>query len=101
MLTLGQPGIRGAGSRTIGKPKYCAEVTRSHRRLHADDVVHQSLRDRLLYCRDSELALGVLCVKDHRTATDAYNFRGIQSALSASCPLQTGSLALGQAWANR
>src|SRR6195256_4203552 len=70
-------------------------------RLHADDVVHQSLGDRLLHGRHSELALGVLGVKDHRSPADAYNFRGIQSALSASRPLQAGPLALSQAWAKR
>ena len=70
-------------------------------RLNADDVVHQSLGDRLLHRRHSELALGVLGVEDHRSPTDAYNFRGIQSALSASCPLQAGPLALGEARAKR
>src|ERR1700731_1857530 len=74
---------------------------RSHRRLHADDVVHQSFGDRLLHGRHSELALGVLGMKDHRSPADAYNFRGIQSALSASCPLQAGPLALSEAGANR
>src|SRR6267143_582659 len=69
--------------------------------LHTDDVVHQSLGDRLLHRRHSELALGVLGVKDDRSPADAYNFRGIQSALSASCPLQAGPLALSQAWAKR
>src|SRR3979411_3459726 len=73
----------------------------STERLHADDVVHQSLGDRLLHGRYSELALGVLGVKDHRSPADAYNFRGIQSALSAGCPLQAGPLALSQAWARR
>src|SRR6202165_3574017 len=70
-------------------------------RLHADDVVHQPLGDRLLHGRHSELALGVLGMKDHRPSADAYNFRSIQSALSASCPLQEGPLALSQAWAKR
>ncbi len=69
--------------------------------LHADDVVHQSLGDRLLHGRHSELALGVLGVKDHRSPADAYDFRGIQSALSASCPLQAGPLARSQAWPKR
>src|SRR3984893_2337211 len=68
-------------------------------RLHADDVVHQSLGDRLLHGRHSELALGVLGVKNHRSAADADNIRSIQSALSASCPLQAGSLAWSEAWA--
>ena len=69
--------------------------------LDADDVVHQSFGDRLLHSRHPELALGVLGVKDHRSPADAYNFRGIQSALSASCPLQAGPLALSQEWAKR
>ena len=63
-------------------------------RLHADDVVHQPFGDRLLHGRHSELALGVLGMKDHRPPADAYNFRGIQRALSPSCPLQAGPLAL-------
>ena len=70
-------------------------------RLHADDVVHQSLGDRLLHGRHSELALGVLGVKDHRSPADTYDFRGIRSALSPSCPLQARPLALSQAWAKR
>ena len=71
------------------------------KRLQADDVVHQPFGDRLLHGSHSELALGVLGMKDHRTAANAYDFRGIQRALSPSCPLQTGSLALSQAWARR
>ena len=63
-------------------------------RLHADDVVHQPFGDRLLHGRYSELALGVLGMKDHRPPADAYNFRGIQRALSPGCPLQAGPLAL-------
>jgi len=70
-------------------------------RLNADDVVHQSLGDRLLHGCHSELALGVLGVKDHRSPADADDFRRIQSALSASCPLQAGPLALSQTWASR
>ena len=77
------------------------DVRRIDERLDADDVVHQSFGDRLLHGRHSELALGVLGVKDHRSSADAYNFRGIQSALSAGCPLQAGPLALRQAWAKR
>jgi hypothetical protein len=69
--------------------------------LDADDVVHQSFGDRLLHGRDAELSLGVLGVKDHRSPADAYDFRGIRSALSASRPLQAGPLALGQAGAKR
>src|SRR5882762_2961422 len=69
--------------------------------LRADDIVHQSPGDRLLHGRHSELALGVLGVKDHRSPADTYDFRGIRSALSTSRPLQAGRLALGQAWAKR
>src|ERR1700730_6506508 len=95
-------------TRDSASPSAAAGLKSGHRlqiasteRLHTDDVVHQSLGDRLLHGRHSELALGVLGVKDHRPSADAYNFRGIQSALSASCPLQAGPLALSQAWAKR
>src|SRR3977135_873965 len=95
--------IRGRAPAATGR--YCLFGAQAsdciNKLLHTDDVVHQALGDRLLHRRHSELALGVLGVKDHRSPADAYNFRGIESALSASCPLQAGSLALSKAGANR
>src|SRR5260370_13166416 len=96
--------IRGRVSESPSAAMGLSQAQTSDRideRLHADDVVHQSLGNRLLHGRHSELALGVLGVKDHRSPADAYNFRGIQSTLSPTYPFQAGSLALSQAWAKR
>src|SRR5258708_12898451 len=92
--------IRGRVSESPSAAMGLSQAQTSDRideRLHADDVVHQSLGNRLLHGRHSELALGVLGVKDHRSPADAYNFRGIQRALSPRCPLHPASLALRHA----